>query len=261
MKIWYKIVLLPAVATLILCNGCRTQTGIHAAAESGNNAAVADFLAKDKNSVNAKNKSGQTPLHLASAAGKPGTVEFLLDNGAGIDDKDGYGKTAIVYAASSGNYDAVKILLLNHATVNGPAFAAASSRNKDAANSILAATNDITPLHYACIRNDQESVTKCLNKKWPVDAKDYEGVTPLHYAVKNGNTAIINLLIAQKANVNATDNDGMTPLHYAALFSTNQICELLLTKGANKNAKSNSGLTPGEIAVNSGRIDLVKCLK
>jgi ankyrin repeat protein len=53
----------------------------------------------------------------------------------------------------------------------------------------------------------------------------------------------------------------MTPLHYAALFSTNQICELLIAKGANKNAKSNSGFTPCEIAVNSGHLDLMKCLK
>jgi ankyrin repeat protein len=245
----------------MLGSGCVSETGIHAAAQTGNNGAVSEFIAKDKASVNAKNTSGKNPLHLAAANGHTTTVELLIDNGAGIDNKDGYGNTPLVYAASSGSSATVNTLLINHAAASSPAFSAASRNNAADAKAILAAANGITPLHYAIINNQPEDVIKCINKKWQVDAKDIDGVTPLHYAVKNNNTAMINLLIEHKANINAVDNDGMTPLHYAAIFSANPICDLLIAKGASKTARSNSGMTAGEVAVNAGKIDSLKSLK
>eukprot|EP01051_Picozoa_sp_SAG22_P020175 SAG22_NODE_3975_length_1442_cov_2.008191_2_plen_61_part_01 len=60
------------------------MTALHYAAANGQ-AAVAELLLKNKATVDAPNKGGQTPLHVAAANGRAAVAELLLKNKATVD--------------------------------------------------------------------------------------------------------------------------------------------------------------------------------
>lgn len=69
--------------------------GIHNAARLGNVARVADLLRKDPSLVNAKDASGNTPLHCAIGYFELGVVEELLAHGADVNARDNNGTTPL----------------------------------------------------------------------------------------------------------------------------------------------------------------------
>ena len=60
---------------------------------SGGDAAV--WLLNHKANVNAKDKNGQTPLHLIIARGNLKAIQALLDHGADVNATDNKGKTPL----------------------------------------------------------------------------------------------------------------------------------------------------------------------
>lgn len=70
--------------------------------------------------VNARDKDGDTALHVAARSGKPGAVEALLAAGADVNAKGQYGRTPLHEAAriSDANTAAVQALLAHGADVN-----------------------------------------------------------------------------------------------------------------------------------------------
>ena len=70
---------------------------IHLATYLGDLTRVNAYLKQGKD-VNATNKDGKTPLHLAAMAGEREMLEFLIANGANLDMKDYGGSTALDYA-------------------------------------------------------------------------------------------------------------------------------------------------------------------
>ena len=70
--------------------------------------------------VNAKNKYGQTLLHVASAEGQTEVVQELVDRGALIDARDSGGSTAVFHASGFGSPKVVKMLMAAGADVTIP---------------------------------------------------------------------------------------------------------------------------------------------
>ena len=70
----------------------------------------------------------------------------------------------------------------------------------------------------------------------PAGVKDRLDTTPLHYAALYGNTESVRILIDRGADVNARNKSGATPLIYAAYNF--EKTRLLVEKGADVNAKS-----------------------
>lgn len=81
----------------------------------------------------------------------------------------------------------------------------------------------------------------------PVNVKDRLDMTPLHYAALYGNTESVRLLLERGADVNARNKSGATPLIYGAYNF--EKTRLLVEKGADVNAKSTAGMTPLLVAV------------
>ena len=78
-----------------------------------------------------------------------------------------------------------------------------------------------------------------------INAKDGGfGVTPLGWAALLGQTETVELLIQEHANVCAKNRDGATPLHAAAFLGRTETVDLLIQKGADVNAKTSNGETP-----------------
>ena len=183
-----------------------------------------EFLIENGADVNAKNKHGHTPLHLAATnkssyrnnfnwAGNPFTkfkninnditkstnniasIKCLLDKGADINSKNVIGDTPIHKAAQEGLLEEVKFLISRGAFVN--------------AKNIMGRT----PLHSIC-KNDKFlrvnlEIVKCLVENGgQIHAKDGQNRLALDYATINGHLEIAQYL-KEKTNSPKIDNQSI----------------------------------------------------
>ncbi|HXC98298.1 MAG TPA: ankyrin repeat domain-containing protein, partial [Verrucomicrobiae bacterium] len=95
--------------------------------------------------VDAFDKHGVTPLHLAARVGHVNIVALFLDNRADINRRNYPGRTALIMASVSGQLPVVEQLLERRADVNG----------RDYSNK--------TALYYAAI-NEHEDIAALLKK-------------------------------------------------------------------------------------------------
>ena len=150
-----------------------------------------EFLLENGANVNAKNKHGHTPLHLAASSRshrligsnfknqKPNIegMQCLLEKGADIDSKNIIGDTPIHKAAQEGLFEEVKFLISKGAFVN--------------AKNILGRT----PLHSACKNKGNLEIVKCLIENGvQIYAKDGQDRLALDYATIKGHLEIVQYL-------------------------------------------------------------------
>ena len=90
--------ILITIAAVVLVGG-GPSVDIHQAAKDGNIKAVKQHLAAGTD-VNAKNKVGQTPLHLAVANDHKEIIELLIAKDADLNAKDVWEGTPLYEAAS-----------------------------------------------------------------------------------------------------------------------------------------------------------------
>lgn len=119
-----------------------------------------------------------------------------------------------------------------------------------------------TPLMYAALYGDVESVRRLLQAGADPNLKNNAGATALLWAVND--LAKTQLLIEAGADVNAHSEEGQTPLLVAAGFSgSGPVVKLLLDRGANPSVKaygSDGDLTPLSQAAYIGDADVLQML-
>jgi len=71
-----------------------------------------------KYNVNVRNKSGETPLHVAAVAGSKEVLELLITNGADLNAANPRGRTPLHLAAEKHGKSAVEVLACHGADVN-----------------------------------------------------------------------------------------------------------------------------------------------
>ncbi|KAL3869224.1 hypothetical protein ACJMK2_041932 [Sinanodonta woodiana] len=91
---------------------------VHYAAKAGHTQVVADLISHSKVDVNCKDKSGKTPIHIASENGMLETILELAGLKAEIDVKDSDLNTPLHSAAMSGQADSTILLVSLGANVN-----------------------------------------------------------------------------------------------------------------------------------------------
>ncbi|CAB0030145.1 unnamed protein product [Trichogramma brassicae] len=196
--------------------------------------------------VDAKNRQGNTPLHLAIIYGKKKLAELLLKRGANpnltnndemtplhsicmkdensddlttwlfeiskyrklqVNAQDKRGQTPLHLALKNRYVKMAKLLMSRGADPNWP--------DKDG----------LTPLHLICKRQDDDDelvqrffdVDHEFNQLVQVNARDKWGNPPLHWALENGHLNIIQLLLRRGADANLANLKGLTPLHIICL--------------------------------------------
>ena len=125
-------------------------------------------------------KDGFTALHFACYFGQPASARLLIESGAKID------------------------IVANNPTQVMPLHSAASSRNLEAARSLV-------------------------ERGAPVNARQQAGWVPIHAAAQNGDMDMIELLLAHGADAEIANDEGKTPAMIAREKGHNEIAALLET--------------------------------
>jgi ankyrin repeat protein len=118
---------------------------------------------------------------------------------------------------------------------------------------------DWTPLHYAALYGNTESVRILLDRGADFKARNKSQATPLIYAAYNFDKT--RLLVEKGADVNAQSKSGMTPLLIAtSVYGNTATVRYLLEKGADINAVSDGGADALQTAAYKGDAEMVRLL-
>ena len=123
----------------------------------------------------------------------------------------------------------------------------------------LRSPDGTTPLMFAALRGDVESVKLLLDHGADPNAANNIGATSLLWGA--GDLEKVRLLLNAGANPNGRSKLGNTPLIVAAAYAdSSRAVKLLLEKGAELKAKNNRGNTALRSAVTAGDRETVKLL-
>ena len=255
--------------------GWGRKTPLLQAADYSKSPAVVKVLLDAGADIEARDKGGYTPLHVAvgNAVGKRDSVavvKALLDARANIEARDEDGYTPLHKAARGDSLALVKTLLDAGANVNAQdrigqtsLHAAVGKRDSVAVvKALLDARADIeardkggyTPLHVAAEnamgKRDSVVVVKALlDAGARHEARDGDDYTPLYKAVRGESIALVKALLDAGADIEARDEYGQkTPLLWAAELSKSPaVVKALLDAGANPTVKTPDGYTPWDL--------------
>ncbi len=218
----------------------------------GGNADLTDMLLKaGRTDINAKDKEGRTPLHLACRMERVEVATKLLAQGAHPTLYDKGGLTPLHHAAEA----------------NADQIFAMMTANTALKIDINAPTRDegMTALHLAVRDNHQMLVHKLLELGADPSRAAKNRLLPLHYAILSDQTSSVENLLAglrQKKQPldNYRDQNGWSLLHYAATRETPQMAAMLIAAGCSPAASADTGDTPLHIAARAGRMSVVEYL-
>lgn len=245
----------------VVIRDSKKRTPLHYAATKE----VAALLMLD---INAKDESGNTPLHQAVQdnppeivsfqdnpseivsfqKNRPEIVSFIIANGAKVNVKNNNGQTPLHIAVLNkrfsrlDNMQNIDRLLLEHGA------------------EIIQDNYRTTPLDIAVDLKLQDTVALLISKHPDVNSEDKDGRTLLHIAVSFKLKDVAKQLIAKGAFVHAKNNLLQTPLHLAVAQGSQDIGELLIAKGARVNVKNANGQTPLYQAIAIGHNDIAALL-
>jgi ankyrin repeat protein len=159
--------------------------------------------------VNAKDKSGETPLHIAAVRGYQEITSLLIAEGADVNCRNARKLTPLHAAAWSGHKETVALLIDNDANIN--------AKDEDG----------VTPLHVSALSGSIKTLVLLINNGAVINARSKYGMAPLHAAALAGQKKAVELLIDKGADVKAKNNEGVTPLQLASQKGHQSIVELL----------------------------------
>jgi len=181
--------------------GPKERSALHVAAGNGHANIIELFKDSGPEIVDATDKDGWTPLHLACVTGKKEAAAALLAIGAAKESKGGpQEQSALHIAALAGHASIIELF-------------------KDSGPEVIDAKDNAgwSPLHTACTAGKKETAAALIAIG---AAKDCKGVpheqSALHMAAWMGHTHIIELFTGSSLEIiDATDSKGLTPLDIA----------------------------------------------
>ncbi len=231
-------------------------TPLMLAAENGS-APMVERLLRAGADPSLSRPAGGTALMMAARSGSLAVVRRLIAAGADVDAAAGGGQTALMWAAAGGHPRVVTVLAEVGADVGARTAvltrpgrtivreARVLSRFEAVNPASLPRDGDrdpprpeggFTPLLYAVLAGDAESVGILLAAGADVDDAGPDGVTALMLALTKRHTAIALQLLEAGASPHPAEA-GYTALHLAAANGQPAAAEVLLARGADPNAR------------------------
>ena len=234
---------------------------------------AADALLRQGANIEAKDKTGATPLNLALNLPNASMLKLLLDKGANVEAKAGDGESILANAARDGRSDFVAALLprVPNPEARKEALFEAIRGGAIPVIEIQVPEGEHVPVPPTPSQPELSPCAKVvellLQSGVPIEAKEEDGSTPLITAAEYGNTEIVKLLLDKGADIAAKDNVGMTALVAAGcecpiidMPATYDSLKLLLEHGADIEANANDGTTALMAAAGWGRTENAKLL-
>ena len=195
---------------------------------------VTTMLLRKEAKVDAVNKDGDQPLHLACTFGNIKSARLLLSSGANSCASNNDGKTPLHCAAGEWTecVELCDILLTHDADVH--------AADKDGNQ----------PLHLACMKGNIKSARLLLSSGASSCASNNDGKTPLHCAAsaRTDFSELCDILLTHDADIHAADKDGNQPLHIACKKSKIENGKVLISHGADVVAINGQNLSPFQLA-------------
>ena len=193
----------------------------YAVYEPGVLSTILNAIGNDLQILNAKNYSGETPLHHCIIACCSESLDLLIEFPSCDVNLSNYkGETPLHIACNKINISAIQVLVADErCDLNIP-------------NSI-----GDTPLHIAaCSKSESAQMMQCLLQSGRCDCNltDRRQRTALHIACKEMNIRGVEILVADEScKLNIHDSNGDTPLHIAACSKSEsaQMMQCLLQSG------------------------------
>ncbi|MGB7894332.1 MAG: ankyrin repeat domain-containing protein [Microcoleus sp.] len=209
--------------------------------------------------INARDESGNTPLHLAVQDNRLEVVSFLIANGAKVNVKNKSGDTPLHLAVQDNIPPRVSFPKNRPAIVS---FLIANGAKLNVKNN-----DGQTPLHIAVLNrrffdyNNMQNIDRLLLEHGAeINIQDNNKTTPLDIAVDRQLEDTVALMISKHPDVNSEYKYGRTLLHIAVDFKLKDAAKQLIAKGAFVNAKNNLLQTPLHLATTRGSLDIVELL-
>jgi len=210
------------------------NTMLHAAVKNRGNSEHITRILEQGALVDARNREGDTALHMSVRTNQRENGEFLISKGANIFAFNSAGDSPLFIALSS---SPMRQWIINPYTL---------AAKDGLGNSIL---------HYASEWNLNSAIPVILRSGLSVETTNAAGQTPLFMAIRTDNTSTIRVLADNNANLNARDNQGSSALHTAVRWNALNSAAFLITSGIDINAHSLNGNTPLHDAVTLGAAD------
>jgi len=169
-----------------------------------------------------KDTHDQTPLHVACFEGFLEIAQLLIKKGAKLDEKDKNGWTPLHCCASQGHFKVSEILI-----------------TKDPKLAMIQAADGTTAFHYLVRRWDPIISPKILSMVIKLDSNvvnmaGNSGETPLHHACLKNCEESISFLLQNKADINKRSKNGETCLSFAIRAGFKSAIKLLLEHGSDE---------------------------
>lgn len=175
----------------------------------------------------ARNKQGNTPLHVAAKCGNLHKCQVLVEKGkANVKAENHKSSTALHFAAEGGHLEIVKFLIEKGAKTN----------HKDKSKNL--------PLHYAAL-NGRSMCCAILARYYDKTAQGDQDI-PLILAARKGHHMSMDSLVDTFVSINHKTSTGNTALHEAARATGDfsHTISKLLSMGADPNLQNDIGNTP-----------------
>jgi ankyrin repeat protein len=112
----------------------------------------------------------------------------------------------------------------------------------------------------AARQKDRAGVSRLLDARADVNARQPDGATALHWAAHWNDLEMARLLVGKGADVNAANDLGATPLALACTNASVEMATVLIKAGARPDLALSSGETPLMTAARSGNAALIELL-
>jgi len=213
------------------------NTMLHAAVKNRGNSAQIGRILDSRAPVDARNRDGDTALHIAVRMNQRETGEFLISRGANIFSLNAAGHSPLFLALSPADRN-MREWIVNSNTIIA----------KDGVGNNM--------LHYASQWALVNAIPIILRNGMSVEEANATGQTPLFFAIRNDSPATIRVLVENRANFNVRDTQGNSLLHFAVRWNAKESISYLLSLGIDINSFSLNGNTPLHDAVALGMSDI-----